>query len=210
MKVAQATRPDPRGGAASSLAGGPPAGSRIARLPPMPETAFQEGGALGYAPPDIATSPPSPDLGAGRLMRVVVIDDVPELRRLYKLALRGSPFEVVAEAGNGRDGILQVIGHQPDLVLLDLSMPDLDGLECLLAIRRRCPDARVVVLSGFTRERLEPAVKALGASDYIEKGATPDELVQRLTAVASQPPQPFVEPPRAAIEALRSRMLELV
>lgn len=145
-----------------------------------------------------------------RDLRLVAIDDVADLRRLYRLALRGSGIEMVGEAGNGRDGVQEVLRWLPDLVLLDLSMPDFDGLEALLAIRRQAPQCRVLVLSGFTRERMGQPVLALGAMDYVEKGVHPDELVRRLKAAAARTPPPFREPSEEALEALRARMRELI
>lgn len=141
---------------------------------------------------------------------LVVIDDVADLRRLYRLAFAASPLRVVGEAADGRDGLAQVLEKKPHLVLLDLSMPHMDGLEALLAIRRQAPDSRVVVVSGFTRERLEATVRTLGASDYIEKGVRPSELVDRLLAAAHRPPEPFVEPRPRDIEQLRARLNELI
>ena len=81
---------------------------------------------------------------------VVIIDDTDEIRFLVRLSLEaGGDFEVVGEADNGLEGIDVVARTQPDLVLLDLRMPVMSGLEALPRIKRACPSARVVVLSGF-------------------------------------------------------------
>jgi two-component system chemotaxis response regulator CheB len=141
---------------------------------------------------------------------LVLIDDHADLRRLYRLAFEGSALSVVGEAPDGRLGIEVVRIAQPDLVLLDLSMPDTDGLETLLELRRLVPAARVVVVSGFTRYRLGPVVAELGAVDYVEKGVRPAELMARLLDAARlpQPPVPDLAPSR--VRELRSRLTELV
>lgn len=116
--------------------------------------------------------------------RTLLVDDMVPLRQLIRLTLeRSGEFEVVGEAGNGRDGVEVADALQPDLVLLDVSMPMMDGLEALPRIRTVAPDARVVMLSGFSELRLGADAAAGGASAYLEKGLAPDVLVKRLLAV---------------------------
>ncbi len=115
---------------------------------------------------------------------VVLADDVAALRRLVKMALQASGrFRVVGEAGTGYEAIEQAKAHQPDLVLLDLSMPDLDGLEALPRVLEAAPKTHVVVLSGFNHVRMAPVAKRMGASGYLEKGLEPDALVRELLAL---------------------------
>lgn len=103
--------------------------------------------------------------------RVVVVDDTPDLRELLCLALmRSGDFTVVAEAGNGREAIEVVRRVRPDLVLLDLAMPVMDGLEALPVIRELCPDAKIVVLSGFGASAMAQRALATGADSYLQKG----------------------------------------
>jgi DNA-binding NarL/FixJ family response regulator len=107
-----------------------------------------------------------------------------ELRQLIRLTLeRGGQFEVVGEAGNGKDGIVVAAEHAPDLVLLDVSMPVMDGLEALPILRRTVPTSTVVMLSGFSEARLGAEAAAGGAAAYLEKGVSPDVLVARLLEV---------------------------
>jgi DNA-binding NarL/FixJ family response regulator len=116
--------------------------------------------------------------------RVLLADDVGELRALVRLTLeRSGSFEVVAEAGNGEEAIEAAGSVQPDLVLLDVSMPVMDGLEALPLILEASPGARVVMLSGFAEERLGDEARRLGAIAYLEKGVPPRELVTRLLDV---------------------------
>ena len=106
-----------------------------------------------------------------KVRRVLIVDDVADLRALLRMALsHNEEFEVVGEAANGLEAIMQAELHQPDLVVLDLSMPVLDGLEALPRILEVAPDARVVVLSGFDQGRMRGPALAAGAAAYVEKG----------------------------------------
>jgi DNA-binding NarL/FixJ family response regulator len=108
---------------------------------------------------------------------VYLVDDVPELRELVKFGLEDDPgFEVVGEAGDGRSALEGIAATRPAAVLLDLSMPDMNGLEAILEIRKGDADVAIIVLSGFTADRMRAPVIERGADDYIEKGAPMAEL----------------------------------
>lgn len=116
--------------------------------------------------------------------RVLLADDVGELRALVRLTLeRSGEFVVVAEAGNGAEAVEAAAHELPDLVLLDVSMPVMDGLEALPLILEAAPETQVVMLSGFAEERLGAEARKLGALAYVEKGVPPRELVNRLLAL---------------------------
>src|SRR2546423_11695498 len=88
--------------------------------------------------------------------RVVLADDFEDMRQLVRLSLeRSGRFEVVGEAENGVEAIERATELQPDIFILDLSMPVLSGLEALPRIRAASPATKVVVLSGLDRSRLE-------------------------------------------------------
>jgi DNA-binding NarL/FixJ family response regulator len=118
---------------------------------------------------------------SARPARVLIIDDSPPVRQLLRqcLSLSGR-FEVIGEAGDGRDGIAQATCQQPDIILLDLAMPVMDGLEALPHLARCSTRSMIIVLSGFNVDTTGPKVLALGASAYIEKRFGPDELVCRI------------------------------
>jgi DNA-binding NarL/FixJ family response regulator len=105
-----------------------------------------------------------------RPVRVVIIDDTDDLRELLRLALTRGGMEVVGEAGDGQAGIEVVRLEHPDVVLLDLSMPVMDGLEALPSIRRLVPDAKIIVLSGFGATQMSERALATGADGYLQKG----------------------------------------
>src|SRR3954451_3504515 len=115
-------------------------------------------------------------------VRTVVVDDVDDMRELLRLLLeREDHFTVVAEAENGHSGVTAVRAHRPDLVLLDITMPVMDGMQALELIRREVPSAVVVMLSSCDVSSQEAkACTALGAHGYLRKGEhlhqIPDEL----------------------------------
>lgn len=124
-------------------------------------------------------------LATTRPRRVVIIDDTPDLRELLKLALMRGGFEVVAEAGDGREGIEVVRTTRPDVILLDLAMPVMDGIEALPTIRRLCPTAKIVVLSGFGAQQMSARAVAAGADGYVQKGAPLTTILDYVRDIAS-------------------------
>lgn len=112
-------------------------------------------------------------------IRVLVCDDVEDYRRLLRLALGLDPeLEVVGEAADGEEAIRKARDLRPDVVLLDLSMPVMDGLEALPRIADAVPDANVVVLSGFDSHGMARQAMGLGAVNYLEKGTPPYGIVE--------------------------------
>jgi DNA-binding NarL/FixJ family response regulator len=108
---------------------------------------------------------------------VYLVDDVPELRELIKFGMEEDPgFEVVGEAGDGRTALDGIAETRPAAVLLDLSMPDMDGLEAIPEIRKSDPDVAIIVLSGFSADRMGPPALERGADGYVEKGTPIQEL----------------------------------
>ena len=119
---------------------------------------------------------------------MVLVDDSDDLRDLVRMALEREPdFEVVAEAGDGEAGVGAVAAHRPHLVLLDIAMPVMDGLQALTLIREDSPGSIVVMLSAFTGSSgaIDRAL-ALGAHGYIEKGGGVPEMIADLRGVLSR------------------------
>ena len=116
---------------------------------------------------------------------VVVCDDVPGMRRLARIVLEEQgDVSVIGEAADGREAIQEISRLQPDVVVLDLSMPELDGLEAIPLIHEVAPRAQIVVFSGFEEEKLAEAALKRKASRYVRKGAPLAELRQAVRAVA--------------------------
>jgi DNA-binding NarL/FixJ family response regulator len=115
---------------------------------------------------------------------VYLVDDVPELRELIRYGMEEDPgFEVVGEAGDGRTALEGIAETQPAAVLLDLSMPDMDGLQAIPEIRRGDPDVAIIVLSGFSADRMSQPAIDRGADGYVEKG-TPIQEIRDATRTA--------------------------
>jgi signal transduction histidine kinase len=136
-------------------------------------------------------------------LRVVLVDDTPDIRFLLRAALEaGGRLQVVGEAGDGAQGLEVVARTRPDLVLVDLAMPVVDGLAALPALRRACPSARIVVFSGFAGSRLLPRARAAGADAYLQKGLDPWVLEQRLLEIAERggPPPEAVDHREEAVD----------
>ena len=107
----------------------------------------------------------------GQPPSVLLVDDTADLRALVRMALeRRGDFRVVAEAGDGREGVDSAKAHQPDVVLLDIAMPVMSGLEALPLIREVCPTSTVIMLSGFGADKMATQALRAGADGYIQKG----------------------------------------
>ena len=115
---------------------------------------------------------------------VLLVDDIPQIRLFIGMFLnRTGEFEVVAEASDGAAGIEMAELHMPDIVLLDLNMPGMNGMEALPQLRRKLPEAVIVVFSGFESVAVADRAKLLGADAYVEKGTPAQELVEHLRAL---------------------------
>ena len=109
---------------------------------------------------------------------VLVCDDNEAVRMLLGVVVDSSPgMRVVGEACDGEEAIAEAARLQPDVIMLDLAMPRRSGLEALPELRLIAPDARIIVFSGFAGGSVAEQVIALGATAYLEKGATPDAIV---------------------------------
>jgi DNA-binding NarL/FixJ family response regulator len=140
---------------------------------------------------------------------VVVADDIDDLRLLIRMALeRSGRFQVVGEAADGFQAVAVASALRPDLTLLDLGLPVIDGLEALPRIRAAVPEGTVVVLSGLGESTVEERVLADGASGYLTKGLHPDEMVGRLLAILDGSPE-GVQPPSVVLAGDKTASLAL-
>jgi PAS domain S-box-containing protein len=137
---------------------------------------------------------PPPRTGA---LRVVLADDAEDIRLLLRMTLTTTQgFDVVAEAADGEEAVRMAAEHTPDVMLLDLSMPVMDGLQAIPEVLRVSPDTRIVILSGFDETRMQPVALELGAHAYLQKGEAAADIVQTLAtlfpdhSVGVRPPRP--------------------
>ena len=130
------------------------------------------------------------------VLTAVVVDDTPDIRMLTRMALEmDGGVRVVGEAENGREGIEVVANHQPDVVVLDMAMPVMDGLEALPHMKRASPASRVLVVSGFDGSTMSVSAAEAGADGYLQKGAPPHQLLERVRELAAMPrPEGRTEP----------------
>jgi two-component system KDP operon response regulator KdpE len=110
--------------------------------------------------------------------RILVIEDEPEIRRFLRVSLTSDDFEFI-EAGNGHDGVLQAATQQPDMLILDLGLPDMDGIDVIRQVRDWSP-LPIIVLSARGQERDKVAALDAGADDYLTKPFGVGELLARI------------------------------
>ena len=137
------------------------------------------------------------------MITVLVVDDHSMVRAgLQQLLATASDIEVVGSAENGAQAVELADSLNPHVVLMDLQMPVMDGVEATAALREKCPDTSVVIVTSFSdRERIIGAVDA-GAVGYLLKDASPDEILAGVRA-AARGESPLH--PRAARELLSAR-----
>lgn len=117
------------------------------------------------------------------MVSVLVVDDSKFMAKALARILQAHNFDVVAVAHDGNEGLAAFLEHRPDVTLLDITMPNMDGLECLTQIRAQQSDASVVMLSAIKDEEIIARCNEVGASAYLQKpirGNDPED-VQRLT-----------------------------
>jgi DNA-binding NarL/FixJ family response regulator len=117
--------------------------------------------------------------------RIVIADDNEGVRLLLRVLIElDGRMRLVGEAEDGRQALALVTAERPDVLLLDLSMPVLDGLQVLEEIRRLGLELKTLVYSGFANGDVREAALAAGADDFLLKGAEPEEIVARLADLA--------------------------
>ncbi len=123
---------------------------------------------------------PTPRIG------VLLVDDQPLLRMGFRLILEGEDdLAILGEASDGADGVRQALKLKPDVVLMDVRMPTMDGIEATTRIVRELPDTKVIILTTFDLDEYAFAGLQAGASAFLLKDVAPEELVQAVRLVAS-------------------------
>jgi len=118
------------------------------------------------------------------VIRILTVDDHPMLRGGIAALVAGQPdMNVIAECSNGKEAIQEFRMHRPEITLMDLQMPEMNGLDAIIAIRNECPDARIIVLTTYGGD--VQALRALqaGARAYLLKSLVHKELLETIRAV---------------------------
>jgi DNA-binding NarL/FixJ family response regulator len=136
---------------------------------------------------------PTPVSSAGRPagvppreFRVLVVDDTSSLRTEMRYMLEDAGLTVVGEGSHGAEGVMLARELRPDVVLMDVRMPILDGIAATSYIRRELPDTRVIVFSAFDDQEFTDAALAAGASGFVAKGASPAEIAAAVLDAAQR------------------------
>ena len=120
---------------------------------------------------------------APNALRILIVDDHPPVRRALREMLHQRPeLSVVGDASNGFDAIAHAHALRPDVVLMDVSMPHMDGVEATARIRRELPDIRIVGVSTLARNETADAIEQAGAAEFFVKGADTQRLIDHLLA----------------------------
>ena len=121
-------------------------------------------------------------------LRLLLADDHPLIREGLKASLLDQGFSVVAEAEDGKSAVNLTLEHRPDVVVMDIGLPDLDGLEAIRRIVRARPQARVMVLTAHDDDNMRKAAHDAGAISYMVKSATTKDISDAVRAPARGAP----------------------
>ena len=149
-------------------------------------------------------------------IRILTVDDHPILREGIAAILAAEPdFELVGEANNGREAVDQFRAHRPDVTLMDLQMPHMNGIEAIRAIRREFPEARIIVLTTYSGDAQAVRAFAAGAFGYLLKSMLRKELIETIRTVHAGkkriPPEVAVEmAEHHADDSLTEREIEVL
>ncbi len=118
-------------------------------------------------------------------IRLLIATTTRSSARVWPACWPGSDIEIIAEAANGKETLKLAEQHKPDVILLDIRMPDGDGLATLEKLRAKVPDSKVVMLSTYDNPTYIARAVALGACDYVLKGSNREDLIATIEAAAA-------------------------
>jgi DNA-binding NarL/FixJ family response regulator len=121
-------------------------------------------------------------------IRVLVADDEPLIREALVDLLQGSGFIVVGVACNGTEAVAIVRSSSPDVVILDVRMPGMGGIEAVRRIRSEAPGIRILILSAYEDRSLQVSAAEAGADGYIVKGTSPKSMIELLRSTGRRAP----------------------
>ena len=135
-------------------------------------------------------------------IKVMLVDDHPIVRNgLKAMLLAIDDMELACEAGSGKEALIACHESQPDVILMDLVMPGMDGLETTRAVLEQCPDMKIIILTSFPEENLVQRALAAGAKGYLLKNVSVSKLADAIRTVQSGQPALGPEATEALIQA---------
>ena len=144
----------------------------------------QSAGPASGSKPAAAASPDHPVGIPPSGCRVLLVDDTPRIRTEIRLLLEDAGLTVVGEGSHGAEGVMLARELRPDVVVMDVRMPILDGIAATDYITRELPDTRVIVVSAFEDQELADAARAAGASTFLSKGASATAIADAVRSAA--------------------------
>jgi CheY-like chemotaxis protein len=160
--------------------------------PAAPELETAALAALPAAPVSVREPETLPD--APTPLRVLVVDDNDDVRGLLRIAFARADIEVVGAAGESREALAISRDVRPAIILLDVNLPDVAGLDLLPQLRKHCPQAKVVMFSAQVSGQVTEQARQRGAVGFVEKGVSMKNVVAHLNEVARAPEGQVVEP----------------
>lgn len=160
--------------------------------PAAPELVASSSPELPAAP--VSVREPTPQPVIDQALRVLIVDDNEDVRGLLRMAFARSQIEVVGAAGDSREALAIAQHDRPGLILLDVNLPEVAGLDLLPLLREHCPTARVVMFSAQVGSQVIETAMQRGAMGFVEKGVSMKNVVAHLHEVASAPEGQPVEP----------------
>lgn len=120
------------------------------------------------------------------MARVLIVDDAMFMRMTIKQMLEAHGHSVAGEAGDGIEAVKKFIEYKPDVVLLDITMPEMNGVEALKRIKELDPDARVIICSAMGQQAMVAQAIQYGAKDFIVKPFEEDRLIAAVDKIMSR------------------------
>jgi CheY-like chemotaxis protein len=170
----------------------PPASPAPVPAQPAPELETKLSAELPAAPVSVREpEPPATDTGP---LRVLVVDDNEDVRGLLRIAFARADIDVVGAAGDSREALAMARHDRPGIILLDVNLPEVAGLDLLPQLREQCPQSKVVMFSAQCSSHVTETAMQRGAVGFVEKGVSMKSVVAHLHEVSRAPEARVVEP----------------
>jgi two-component system chemotaxis response regulator CheY len=117
--------------------------------------------------------------------KVLIVDDTAFMRLTIKTMLEKNEFEIVGEAENGKEAIEKYFEYRPDIVTMDITMPEMSGIQALKAIKQKEPQAKIIIVSAMGQESLVKEAIIAGAESFIVKPFREEDLIKTITTIVS-------------------------